>query len=77
MRKSGLGDMQDVVVDAVHRHSRDEWWASVHSALDDLGAAETASYQAESSRLDAAAADGLALRRDRSSAHRITLQQVI
>lgn len=51
--------MQDVVADAVHRLSQDEWWASVRSAFDNLGAEETASYQAESSRLDAAAADGL------------------
>lgn len=51
--------MQDVVADAVHRLSQDEWWASVHSALDDLGPTVAASYQAESSRLDAAAADGL------------------
>jgi len=51
--------MLEVVTDAVHRLSRDEWWDSVHHALDDLDAAEVASYQAESSRLNSAASDGI------------------
>ena len=51
--------MLDVVTDAVHRLSRDEWWLSVRGALDGLSAAQTASYQAESRGFDAAAADGL------------------
>ncbi|MCY3924011.1 MAG: hypothetical protein OXG52_00645 [bacterium] len=51
--------MVDVVTDAVHRLGREEWWLSVHGALDDLTGAETASYRAESRKLEAAAADGL------------------
>ena len=51
--------MINVVTDAVHRLSRDEWWSSVRGALDGLSAAEAASYRAESRGLDAAAADGL------------------
>lgn len=51
--------MQEIVADAVQRLSQDEWWASVRSALDDLSTEETASYQADSGRLVAAAADGL------------------
>lgn len=42
-----------------HRLSRDEWWTSVRAALDHLDSEQVASYQAESRRLDAAAADGL------------------
>lgn len=51
--------MLDVVTDAVHRLGRDEWWSSVRGALDGLSDADAASYQAESRRLGAAAADGL------------------
>ncbi len=51
--------MLDVVTDAVHRLSREEWWLSVSDALDGLNDAEAASYRAESRRLDAASADGL------------------
>lgn len=51
--------MLDVVTDAVHRLSRDDWWASVRDSLDGLNATEAASYQAESRSFDAAAADGL------------------
>ena len=51
--------MLDVVTDAVHRLSRDEWWSSVRDALDELSATEAASYQAESRGLEASAADGL------------------
>ena len=51
--------MLDVVTDAVHRLSREEWWSSVRDALDGFDGAEAAAYQAESRRLDAAAADGL------------------
>ena len=51
--------MLDVVTDAVHHLGREEWWSSVHGALDRLSDPEAASYQAESRRLDAAAADGL------------------
>lgn len=51
--------MLDVVTDAVHRLSRDEWWSSVRGALDEMSATEAASYQAQSQELEAAAADGL------------------
>ena len=51
--------MLEVVTDAVHRLSRDEWWSSVRDALDGLTAAEAASYQAASLGMDAASADGL------------------
>ena len=51
--------MIEVVTDAVHRLGRDEWWVSVHDALDGLSPAAAASYQAESRELDAVAADGL------------------
>lgn len=51
--------MLDVVADAVHRLSRDEWWTSVRGALDGLSAADVASYEGETWALDAAAADGL------------------
>ncbi|HDH03817.1 MAG TPA: hypothetical protein ENH15_06190 [Actinobacteria bacterium] len=51
--------MLEVVTDAVDRLGRDEWWSSVHDALDGLSSTEVASYQAESLELGAAAADGL------------------
>ncbi len=51
--------MLDVVTEAVNRLSRDEWWASVHDALDELSAVEAASYQAEGRGLESAVADGL------------------
>ena len=51
--------MLEVVTDAVHRLGRDEWWSSVHDALDGLSSTEVDSYQAESLELDAAASDGL------------------
>ena len=51
--------MVEVVSDAVHRLSRDEWWVAARVALDELSDAEVGSYQAESRRLDAAAPDGL------------------
>jgi predicted transcriptional regulator len=51
--------MLDVVTDAVHRLGRDEWWASVHEALDEWTPVEVAESGEERSRLDATAADGL------------------
>ena len=51
--------MLDVVAEAVHQLAREEWWSSVHGALDGLDDAEAASYQAESRGLEAATADGL------------------
>ncbi len=51
--------MVDVVADAVHRISQDEWRLSVRRELDGLTEAEVASYQAESQKVDEVAADGL------------------
>ncbi len=51
--------MTEVVAAAVHRLGREQWWMLVRGALDGLSDAEAASYQVESGRLDAAAADGL------------------
>ena len=51
--------MLEVVTDAVHRLSRDEWWAQVRDALDGLDSEQAASYQEESRALENAAADGL------------------
>ena len=51
--------MVDVVTDAVHRLGREQWWMLVRGALDGLSDAEAVSYQAESRRLEATAADGL------------------
>ena len=56
-----------VVTDAVHRLGREQWWTLVRdpatfaagpAPLDGLSDAEAVSYQAESRRLDATAADG-------------------
>lgn len=51
--------MLDVVADAIHRLSRDEWWATVHAALDEMSDEEAAEYRREADVLDNAASDGL------------------
>lgn len=51
--------MLDVVTDAIHRLSSDQWWDTVHDMLDQMTPEEAAEYQAEARRLDAAAPDGL------------------
>lgn len=51
--------MLDVVTDAVYRLRRDQWWSSVHDALDGLTAAEVESYRSQSDGLGATSADGL------------------
>lgn len=51
--------MLEVVADAIHRLGRDDWWASVHSALDEMSEADRADYRREADALDNAAADGL------------------
>ena len=51
--------MLEVVTDAVHQLGSEQWWTLVRGALDRLSDAEAASYQAESQRLEATAADGL------------------
>lgn len=49
--------MQGVVAEAVRALGREEWWSSVHEALDDLDEQEVGAYQAET--LGAASPDGL------------------
>ena len=51
--------MLQVVADAIHRLTRDEWWADVHDALDQLQPTEADGYRQEADRLGGAAADGL------------------
>lgn len=51
--------MLDVVTDAIHRLSRDEWWDTVHSALDEMSDDETAAYRRDTEAFDAAAGDGI------------------
>jgi hypothetical protein len=51
--------MLDIVTDAVHRLSRDQWWDNVHDAIDAMTADELGSYRDETDQLDSAAADGL------------------
>lgn len=51
--------MLEIVTDAVHRLSRDQWWDSVHDAIDAMTAEEIGSYRDETDLLDSAAGDGL------------------
>jgi hypothetical protein len=51
--------MLEVVTDAVHRLTRDQWWESVHEAIDTMTTEEIGAYRAEAERLDGTAADGL------------------
>ncbi len=51
--------MLEVVSDAVHRLSREQWWTTVHEAIDDMTTEEIAAYQAEVGALDGTAGDGL------------------
>ena len=51
--------MQDVVAEAVRVLGREEWWASVHEALDNVDEQEVGSYLAEAETLEAASLDGL------------------
>jgi hypothetical protein len=51
--------MLDVVTDAIHRLSRDEWWDTVHSALGEMSDDETAAYRRDTEAFDAAAGDGV------------------
>ena len=51
--------MLDIVTDAVHRLSRDQWWDRVHDAIDAMTSDEVGSYWNETDQLDSAAADGL------------------
>ncbi len=49
----------DVVTEAVRRLSREQWWATVHQALDGMTETDQAAYQGEVEALDGAAGDGL------------------
>ena len=51
--------MVEVVSDAIHRLERDDWWASVHTALDDMSPSATKSYEDETQKLDRTSPDGL------------------
>lgn len=51
--------MLDVVADAVHRLSQDQWWDSVHDAIDAMPPEDVSGHRAETDQLDSAAADGL------------------
>ena len=51
--------MQEVVAEAVRVLGRDEWWSSVHEALDDMGEQDVGAYLAEAKTLGAASPDGL------------------
>ena len=49
----------EVVSDAVHRLERDEWWSTVHEALDGWGPQDVESYRSDHRRLDITASDGM------------------
>ena len=51
--------MLQVVTDAIHRLAREEWWGTVHDALDAMTTDQTDAYRAEADQLDGTAADGL------------------
>ena len=51
--------MLEVVTDAIHRLTREQWWGTVHDALDAMTADEVDAYRAEAATLDGTAADGL------------------
>ncbi len=51
--------MLDVVTDAIHRLDRDEWWATVHGALDATTGDEAAVHASEVELLDTTTTDGL------------------
>lgn len=53
------GTMVDVVTDAVRNLERDQWWDSVHEALEAMTPDEQAAYRAETERLEGAGTDGL------------------
>jgi predicted transcriptional regulator len=51
--------MLEVVTDAVHRLTRDQWWDSVHEAIDAMTTEEVGAYRTEADQLEGTAADGL------------------
>lgn len=50
--------MLEVVTDAIHRLSPDEW-DTVHRALDQMSDDESAAYRRDTEAFDAAAGDGI------------------
>ncbi|MEA2702514.1 MAG: hypothetical protein QOD63_459 [Actinomycetota bacterium] len=51
--------MLEVVSDAIHRLSREQWWDTVDQAIENVTDDEIAAYQAEVAALDGTAGDGL------------------
>ncbi len=51
--------MVEVVSDAIHRLERDDWWVSVHTALNDMSPSASESYENEIQTLDGTSSDGL------------------
>jgi predicted transcriptional regulator len=51
--------MLEVVTDAVHSLTRDQWWEGVHEAIDAMTTEQIGAYRAEADQLDGTAADGL------------------
>ncbi len=51
--------MLEVVTDAIHRLSREQWWDTVHVAIEAMTDDEKAAYHAEVEALDGTAGDGL------------------
>ena len=51
--------MVDVVTDAIHRLTTDQWWDTVHRALDRLPPQDVAALDEETDRLDGTAGDGI------------------
>lgn len=50
--------MLDVVTDAIHRLTTEQWWDTVHDVIDAMSPEQLASYQAEADQLDSTAGDG-------------------
>lgn len=53
------GAYSDVVTQAVRRLKEEQFWETVHERINAMTDVELADYQAETSRLDGTAADGL------------------
>lgn len=53
------GTMLDVVTDAIHRLTKDQWWESVHDAVDAMAPGDGVEYRANADQMDDASTDGL------------------
>lgn len=51
--------MLEVVSDAIHQLGRQEWWAAVHDALEQMTDDDRSAYHADVEALDGATGDGL------------------